>query len=43
MCDTPVKYGYCPICDKEICINTNDYMCHCPACGHHINLHEEEE
>lgn len=33
------KYGYCPICDRCIYINTDDQMCSCPTCGHHINLH----
>jgi NADH pyrophosphatase NudC (nudix superfamily) len=37
------KVGYCPICDEEIKVNSDDIMCHCPTCGHHINLHMEEE
>lgn len=37
-----VKFGYCPICDKIIKIYSNKEMFHCPDCGHHIALHEEE-
>lgn len=36
------KIGYCPICDKTIQINSDDTMCYCPDCGHHISLHEED-
>ena len=41
--DFSIKFGYCPICDEEIHKSTNDIMCHCPTCGHHINLHEVKE
>ena len=39
----PNKFGYCPICDKEIYMNTSVNIISCPTCGHHINLHEVEE
>lgn len=37
-----MKFGYCPICDKDIIIDSENIMCHCPDCGHHVVLHEEE-
>ena len=39
---TDKKVGYCPICDDNILVYSNDSMCSCPYCGHHIVLHKEE-
>lgn len=36
------KSGYCPICDEVIYKHTDDSMCNCPTCGHHVNLYEED-
>ena len=41
--DKPKKNGYCQICDEDIEVYTDDFMCDCPICGHHISLHEEDE
>lgn len=38
-----IKSGYCPICDKSINVCSNDIMCSCPDCGHHIMLHNEKK
>ncbi len=37
-----MKFGYCPICDKDITIDSENITCCCSDCGHHIALHEEE-
>ena len=37
-----LRTGYCPICDKDVEVRSDDSMCHCPECGHHIVLHREE-
>lgn len=33
------KQGYCPLCDKDIFIETERSMGYCPHCGHDICLH----
>ena len=35
-----LKTGYCPICDETIKVYSDDSMCNCPICGHHIALHK---
>lgn len=36
------KTGYCPICDKDVEVRTNDSMVNCPDCGHHLAMHNKE-
>ena len=37
----PVKRAYCPICDDEFELYSEDSADNCPFCGHHIVLREE--
>lgn len=38
-----LRTGYCPLCDKDIKVRSNDSMGHCPDCGHDVVLHIEGE
>lgn len=38
-----LKTGYCPICDTEIKVRSDKYMCHRPDCNHDIVLHDTDE
>ena len=33
------KIAYCPICDKDMYMITDDTFSHCPVCNHRLSLH----